>query len=183
MSKTNLFISIILWLILYVCISSFRPSVRDCVDSTARSQVGVRELTGKNDGKEVEAYLAVTGQKKGAAWCAAFVCWTYQSNGVPHSKSAWSPSLFPTQRVVWKKGENNTYTPQKGDAFGIYFPDKKRVAHVGLIAEWHTDFVLCCEGNTSDVNTGEATREGQGVYLKRRPKRQIYIVSNWIDKN
>lgn len=40
---------------------------------SALSYVGVKEKTGKNDGKEVEMFLRETGLGKGYAWCASFV--------------------------------------------------------------------------------------------------------------
>lgn len=43
----------------------------------ASTQVGVKELTGKNDGVEVESYLKSVGLGKGYAWCMAFVYWVF----------------------------------------------------------------------------------------------------------
>ena len=43
----------------------------------AESQIGIRELTGNNDGKEIEAYLKSVNLGKGYAWCVAFVVWCH----------------------------------------------------------------------------------------------------------
>jgi hypothetical protein len=136
------------------------------------SQIGIRELTGRNDGKAVEMYLASVGLKKGPPWCAAFVSWGYGMVGIQAAQSAWSPDWFPSGRVIWKQGRGEK--PQPCDVFGIYFPDKRRVAHVGIVEQWG-ESVLTIEGNTNDAGS----REGDGVYRKRRLPRQLYAVSCW----
>lgn len=140
------------------------------------------ERTGRNDGPEVEAYLHSVGRKKGDAWCAAFVNWCLEQNGFKTVKNGWSPAWFPTKRIIYLRGQYEKATPQAGDVMGIYFPSMKRIAHVGFIDKWGPTYVITVEGNTGPQNTGQATREGQGVYRKKRIKRQIYAVANWIDK-
>lgn len=154
--------------------------LRDAVIKTAASQLHVRELTGKNDGKEVEAYLKAVNRKKGDAWCAAFVSWVFQQHGVSVPKSGWSPSWFPTANVIYKRGSKQSVKPQNADVFGLWFSNLNRVAHVGFVEKWTDSYVTTIEGNTATVNEGNRTREGDGVYRKRRLTRQIYIVSSWI---
>jgi len=151
-------------------------AVRNNVEETYMSQLHVRELTGHNDGKEVEEYLQYAGFGKGYAWCAAFVNWVYVNNLVATPKSpAWSPSWFPDKRIVPKE------QAQKGDVIGIYYQSKNRIAHVGLVHRWPPgkNYCITVEGNTN----GAGSREGDGVYVKRRQKRQIYRVANWIGRN
>jgi hypothetical protein len=144
---------------------------RDQVQQTYLSQVGVREATGHNDGIQVEKYLASTGLNQGYAWCAAFVNWTLEQNDIEGpQKAAWSPSWFPKTRIVQKD------KAQKGDVFGIYFRSKGRIAHVGFIDRYQGKTVMTVEGNTNDAGS----REGDGVYRKRRLTRQIYRVADWI---
>ncbi len=148
--------------------------IREQVEITYMSQLHVRELTGKNDGKEVETFLASAGFGKGYAWCAAFVNWVYIQHDIPTPKTpAWSPSWFPSCKVIPNK------QARKGDAMGIYFKSKKRIAHVGIIHKWppEKDYCITVEGNTNRAGSSE----GDGVYVKRRLKRQIYRVANWID--
>ena len=141
----------------------------DCVVECYTSQIGVREATGRNDGADVEKYLASVKLGAGYAWCAAFVNWTLKECGYPTANSAWSPSWFPDHRLV--------KDPRPGDVFGIYFIDKKRIAHVGFIDEWGTRTVKTVEGNTN----GAGSRESNGVYRKIRMTTQIYKVSRWIN--
>ena len=149
--------------------------VRESVEDMYMSFLHVRELTGHNDGKEVELFLASAGLGKGYAWCAAYPTYIYKQHDLPVPKSpAWSPSWFPNSKVIPKE------QAQKGDIMGIYFKSKKRIAHVGFIHKWPPgkQYCITVEGNTN----GAGSREGDGVYVKRRLKRQVYKVANWIDR-
>jgi len=150
---------------------------RQKVKEVYTSQIGVRELTGRNDGDQVERYLAVTALKRGNPWCAAFIAWTFKQAKVDAITSAYSPSWFPQKRIVYQRSRNSiTYIPATGDVFGIYFNNLKRIAHVGFVDLWQSNYCITVEGNTN----GAGSREGDGVYRKRRLINQIYKVSNWI---
>ncbi len=142
-----------------------------------RGEVGVREATGRNDGERVEAYLSAVGLPKGHPWCAAFVAWAFREGDVPAPRSAWSPAWFPGDRVVYARGQTPGYDWRPGDVFGIYFPSKGRIAHVGFIDGARGAFYETVEGNTN----ARGSREGDGVYRKLRPKRTIHRVSRWVD--
>ncbi len=149
---------------------------QQCVEATYIQEIGVREATGRNDGERVEAYLRAVGFGKGHAWCAAFVSWTFQQCGVKAVKSAWSPAWFPVGKVIWSRGnKQQSVCPAAGDVFGIYFPSRKRIAHVGFVHRWGKKYVETVEGNTNEAGS----REGDGVYKKRRLISQIYKVSRW----
>lgn len=154
---------------------------RDEVEAIFLSQVGVKEATGKNDGKEVEAYLAATGLTKGNPWCAAFCAWCLDQASVPNPHSAYSPDWFRSRVIyslsVSRQNNSSKAQPQQGDIFGIYFSSMGRVAHVGFVHEWGNTWIQTVEGNSND----DGSRDGDGVYRKRRLKSQIYAVSSWID--
>ena len=153
-------------------------SDRDCVKSTYESQIGVREATGHNDGRDVEKYLASADLSKGNPWCASFVNWTFQQCiDVKVESPGWVPSWFPQNKLIFVRGKLNKRSPQSGDLIGIYFQDKGRLAHIGLYDSESKDFIITVEGNTNDAGS----REGDGVYKKRRIKSQINSISNWID--
>jgi len=167
---------ILLNLFLIVCVVGFAGQNRS-VSDIYRSQIGVRELTGHNDGKQVEAYLASCHLSKGNPWCAAFVTWSYKQAGVKTVVSGYAPNWFPKQNVVYSRKLKKNTTPGTCDVFGIWFANKKRIAHVGFIDEWPAgSFAVTVEGNTNEAGS----REGDGVYRKRRLKSQIYKVSRWI---
>lgn len=79
-------------------------SARDRLQEIYMAEVGVRELSGRNDGERVEEYLRYTDLGEGYAWCASFVSWVYGQAGFPEPRTAWSPALFPAKRVIWEKG-------------------------------------------------------------------------------
>lgn len=150
-------------------------TTRNRVEHTYLSQIGVTEV-GSNAGPQVEAYLATTGLGSGYAWCAAFVAWVLEQNNVPNPKSAWSPSWFPASNVVWQSNGLKIRLPLPGDVFGIYYTNKGRIAHVGFVHRYSDKITITVEGNTNDTGS----REGDGVYLKRRPTRQLHSVANYI---
>lgn len=149
------------------------------------SQIGVKERSNANDGPQVEQYLRYAGLPKGNPWCAAFVCWAMGKAGIKNPRSGWSPALFPDKKVIWSRkltvnAPNSVpaLKPQAGDVFGIFFPDKKRIAHCGFVDEWNSTWVITVEGNTDNASS----REGDGVYRKRRLLSTIYKVANWVRK-
>ena len=134
----------------------------------ARSQLGVREATGKNDGARVEAYLSYTGNKKGEPWCASFVSWVFGKAGFTQPRTAWSPALFPKQRQILK--------PLPASLFGIFYPKLGRVAHCGLVEANKGNWLYTIEGNTN----ANGAREGDGVYRKLRHQRTLSLYANWL---
>ena len=67
--------------------------------------------------------------------------------------------------------------PSTGDVFGLYFPEKGRIAHVGFIDEWKDPWVMTVEGNTNVLGS----REGDGVYRKRRLVRTVDKVARYVE--
>ncbi|MEJ2880285.1 peptidoglycan-binding protein [Pedobacter sp. GR22-6] len=164
----------------------------------ARKEIGVRESGGQNCGPRVEAYLAYAGARKGSPWCAGFISWVFGQAGYRKPRTAWSPALFPKNRVVEIASlprNNDRFTPLlrglnrakgefsaanqpqvKGLVLGIYFPSLRRIAHVGLVEYLRGDWVGTIEGNTS-VAGG---REGIGVFRRLRHRRAVHCYSDWI---
>lgn len=171
---------------------------RDQVQMIYIAELGVREKTGNNDGPKVEEYLRYVGLQKGDPWCAAFVCWVFDQAGVVNLRTGWSPALFPKDKIVWNRNnvsgagkgvgvagrqvEGRSVAgaakrlPEKGDVFGIWFPDKGRIAHVGFVDTWGEKWVITVEGNTNEAGS----REGDGVWRKRRLVQSVYQVSDFI---
>lgn len=137
---------------------------------TAVNELGVRERSGRNDGARVEQFLKLIGLLKGEPWCAAFVSWVFHKTGFEKPRTGWSPALFPSSRLA--------RSALPGNVIGIYFRDKKRIAHVGIIEKQDGDWILSIEGNTNL----QGSREGDGVYRKRRHKSTIYQISDWINE-
>jgi len=173
----------IIGILYFLCIGSVIGVLGNDAERVAKvytAEIGVKELTGKNDGHRVEQYLATCGLPKGHAWCAAFVTWTFQQAGVKAVVSAWSPAWFPQKNTIYTRGARDNLTPDMADVFGIWFQNLGRIAHVGFIHEWEDGkFCITVEGNTNDAGS----RDGDGVYMKRRLQSQIYKVSRWLYEN
>jgi|SRR5690606_7264171 len=158
--------------------------IRAQLQSIYTNEIGVREKTNKNDGERIGEYLAYTGLSQGYAWCAAFLSWSFKEAGFKEPKTAWSPSLFPAKRIIWKrsgglvKRDGKVTKPSRGDVFGIYYNSYKRIAHAGFVDEWGDKYAITVEGNTNDGGS----REGDGVYRKRRPISSIYQIANWVSQ-
>lgn len=73
--------------------------------------------------------------------------------------------------------------PRPGDAWGIYFPSKGRVAHTGMVEQWGNKVVTTIEANTSPeaVAGSAADRNGDGVWRKKRLKNQLFSARDWLD--
>ncbi|WP_256010290.1 CHAP domain-containing protein [Desertivirga xinjiangensis] len=154
-------------------------SLRLSLQSIYTAELGVKEKTGKNDGDRVETYLRYVHLKASNPWCAAFVCWGLGQAGIPNPGSGWSPDLLPNSKVIWQRRRSlmkQGKTPEAGDVFGIWFPEKGRVAHVGFVDEWSGKYLVTVEGNTN-VSGGI---EGDGVYRRRRMISSVYKVADYI---
>lgn len=152
--------------------------LRDSVVATYRSEIGTREATGHNDGDRVEMFLASCGRYRGDAWCAAYVNWALEENNCNRAESGWSPSWHPKSKLIYRPSAGiNKQVPRPGDVFGIWYSKLGRLGHTGFIDQWGSEITITVEGNTNDAGS----REGDGVYRKRRVTRTIHSVSNWID--
>lgn len=123
-------------------------------------------------------YLASVNLPKGYAWCGAFVNWVYRQHNIARPKGgAMAMAWFPKAKVIWRQGDKGV-SPQRADLFALYYTHLGRIGHVGFVDQWDygSGVAITVEGNT---NSG-GSREGDGVYRKRRLIRQIYAVSSWI---
>lgn len=143
--------------------------LRERIVDIARTEIAVREATGKNDGARVEEYLAYTGLGKGYAWCAAFVSWCYGKAGLPLPRNAWSPALFPNARRYTKERVQRRAVRQ-ADLFAIYSQKLGRIDHVGIVQKMERSWILTVEGNVNNA-----------VLSKRRSLTTVHAFSNWLD--
>ena len=152
---------------------------RDKLIELANQQVGVRELTGNNDGEMVEMYLHSVNLKKGDPWCAAFLGWLFSGLGIDNPKSGWSPSWFPPDKVVYKNDWRKDFVALPGQVGGLYFKQKNRIAHVFLVEYQDEKNYYTIEGNTNIAGS----REGDGVYRKIRSKQIVYAIADFISED
>jgi hypothetical protein len=165
-------------------------SLADCIIETSYSLVGVVEVT-TNSSPEIDKMLKLVGFAPGAAWCGADVAYTYAQcipvadleTFLPMTKWAYTPYTYNRAKelnaIVYQSGSYTSNTrPKPTDAFWIWSSRLNRVAHIGIIDNWHPygRMAITLEGNTN--NSG--SREGDGHYVMYRDKRQIYAVGDII---
>ena len=134
----------------------------------ATKELVVREEGCENCGLRIKEYLNYSGVNIPAPWCAAFVSFIFKEADFKSPKTAWSPSLFPTNRI--------TKVPNPGCVLGIYSLSLKRIAHCGIVKMVKGDLIYSIEGNT---NIG-GEREGDGVYSKVRSKHTVSVYADWL---
>lgn len=133
------------------------------VGATAEQFVGwVKEASGQNDGPHVEAIQRVTGNSKGAPWCASFVTFVldiaYRGKN-PLKRSASCDVLLEDARAKgWLKD-----TPEVGDVFLIMKTPTDAV-HTGVVTAVGKVSVRTIEGNTNEGGS----RDGWGVFARQR---------------
>ena len=124
----------------------------------AKSQIGVRELTGNNDGVAVEKYLKSVGLGKGYAWCMSLVYWcckeSYPINPLVRTGGVLREWNETTLRKVTK--------PVVGSIFIMDFGQGK--GHTGFVTGINGTKITTIEGNT---NVG-GSRDGIGVFARER---------------
>lgn len=151
------------------------PEQKPTIQEIYSSQVGVRELTGKNDGPEVEMYLKTVGLGKGYSWCSAFVKWSLDEAEIPNKINAWSPTAENKKNIIYQ-ARRFVAEPEPGDVFTIWFPRMKRIGHTGFFdGRQNEKIIVTVEGNTNEAGS----REGDGVYKKYRSLKTIHTISRW----
>jgi hypothetical protein len=119
------------------------------------------------------------GQKDGIPWCACFVKWVFAQHKITTTgANAWSPSWFPSSRVFYRRGKQETQLPQPGDVGGLFYQNLGRIGHVFIFVKWGNT-VETVEGNTNDAGSRDSNT-GDAVHRKKRLPRQIFIASNWL---
>lgn len=151
------------------------PEQKPTLQEIYSSQIGVRELTGKNDGPEVEMYLKTVGLGKGYSWCSAFVKWSLDEAEIPNKINAWSPTAENKKNIIYQ-ARRFVAEPEPGDVFTIWFPRMKRIGHTGFFdGRQNETIIVTVEGNTNEAGS----REGDGVYKKYRSLKTIHSISRW----
>ncbi len=119
----------------------------------ARSQIGLKEATGNNDGPEIEKF---TGNRK-EPWCAHFVAWLFREIGKPLPTDI-KPSISqhnPLASVSHMKKvfDKNKWTVAEPVVGGVVFfttrgqSDSGPGRHVGVIESVESDCFFTIEGN------------------------------------
>jgi hypothetical protein len=144
-------------------------TVCNSVLTIAKAQVGYREGYSGGNWNNIEKYAPqVPGLEwaQGQPWCAVFVSWVAMKAG--------AAALYPrTASVVaaeawWKQAGRWSEYPAVGAQ--VIFGTSGHT-HTGIVIAYDATTITTVEGNTN--NDGSA--EGNGVYLKTRPRTDPWI--------
>lgn len=141
----------------------------------AKSQVGVMEHGGNNQGAKVLRFIRKNGGTGPEPWCGDFMAWCYRRAGSKVVQRGWAAVRF----IGYMTGMGIVRRPRAGDLVCFTFD------HVGMFVTYctrtglpaarkHATHIRTIEGNTgasgavSDSSTG-----GDGVYVKIRPLSQV----------
>lgn len=154
-----------------------RNKMAERIVAAAVGEVGVTEQGGNNRGERIVAYQSATWLEPSPwPWCAAFVCWCV----VEALKGHQAPADFNRPRTAgawdferWAREDGGDFVelvkpadePKAGDICVFTF------SHIGIVEKtgWHGGAAMTIEGNTNAAGS----REGDGVYRKRRPAGKI----------
>lgn len=151
------------------------PETRAKILFNLNGQLGVREIT-PNNSPEIELYLKTVGVYSPASWCGAYVGYNLFIVGVSNPMSAWSPNYAKTKDIIWTPKKRLT-KPLPADVFTLYYSNLRRVGHTGFyVGTDKSGYFITIEGNTN----GSGSREGDGVYKKKRDPRKIHAITRYI---
>lgn len=151
-------------------------TIRDSLLIKLESQLNVRE-TQPNRGIMIDAYNRNVGAALGSFWCGSFVGYNLSYFNIPNPNSAWSPNYAKTKDIIWRPKLKTSILPLTGDVITIYYNNLGRVGHTGFFIETNKDgYFITIEGNTN----GTGSREGDGVYKKKRDPNKIYAITRYI---
>lgn len=152
-------------------------------DSVLKTQVGVTEKTGNNDG-EVEKYLKFVGLGKGYPYCAAGQLWCFGqvTKQLPYPKSALALTPFLYAK---SKGNLVQYKPEPYDLIIWNTPGTSNGHIERIVLTGQGGWVTTVGFNTSSGVAGNQ-RDGGGVYYRKRNlfhvlgRMQIKGLVGWI---
>jgi len=134
---------LVVWLLALVSFGShgqqLPPAVANanCLLKWSYTQLDVRELTGRNDGLAVEAYLRITGNRKGDSWCGAFQAAGNKACGRPFPAGAggsYNWFLLKSPKTFYVAGVRGSVDwIQLGDRVGFYYSNLGRIGHIGHV--------------------------------------------------
>lgn len=140
----------------------------------AESYLFVREIK-PNRSAEIDSFNIAVGVPLGSSWCAAYNSWIFNHFNIINPSSAWSPYWSLKQDRIWKAKQLNTVKLIPGDVVCFFYSNLGRVGHTGIITQVYDDYVITIEGNSN----GAGSREGSGVFKKKRSLDKIYTVTRY----
>ena len=150
-------------------------STVDKIKSLASAEVGYREGRSGGHWNNKEKYAGqVPGlawvSDEGQPWCAVFNAWL-------DTKAGLKPNVdFPVTASCdaaadWFK-KNGRWSEYPAVGAWVLFGTPSDLSHTGRVVRYDDDYIYTVEGNTND----DGSREGDGVYSKKHPRRIARVV-------
>jgi hypothetical protein len=146
------------------------PTAADVI-RVAKAEAGYHEGYANGHWNNIEKYAPqVPGLEwaQGQAWCATFVSWCAMKAG--------AADLFPRTASCDVAGAFYRNAGRWSDypAIGaqVFYGSISDLNHTGIVYAYDDTYVYTIEGNTND----NGSREGDGVYLKKRARRDSNLV-------
>jgi hypothetical protein len=141
------------------------------VIGVAKAEAGYHEGYSGGHWNNIEKYAPqVPGLEwaQGQPWCAVFVSWCAMKAG--------ASELFPRTASCDVAGAFYRHAGRWSDypAIGaqVFYGSTSDLNHTGIVYAYDDTYVYTVEGNTND----DGSREGDGVYLKKRLRRDSNLV-------
>lgn len=130
----------------------------------AKSEVGYRE--GDDNWTKYPPEVPSLEWAQNQPWCDSFVSWCAEKTGL---RSKYPVSASCSNSVDWfdNKGRYSEYPAIGAQVF--FGPGGG--THTGIVYKYTSSEIFTIEGNTND----DGSAEGNGVYLKRRPRKSDYV--------
>ena len=176
------FFTILLFLLSIFSIAG-EIETRECLEQWHLRNIGLREQ-GENRGAFIEHVLRKCNLDVGNAYCGCYIYAGYLDCGVDKSTlpfaPAWSPAWNLKDKTIYLQGRNGSLQWQTGDVFALFSERMGRVFHVGnvLYSFPERGYVITAEGNVADL--GNQWNPGEGVHSRKRSKKQIYAVMDYL---
>lgn len=164
------------WIIIFIFVSFqsravfYRLDCHGCLldkaVQIAKSQVGLRERTGHNDGEHIENYLSAVGlNPKGRyPYCAAGIYWSFKeasrmvNKEIPIKQTPLANGIF---NDAMRRGKKTLRMPRQGDLL-VWRLKKSIHGHIEMI------FEPIGEGLYKTIAFNTSGAKGQGNYYKVR---------------
>ena len=140
----------------------------------AAAEIGYREGGGKSNNNDQKFSDEVPGLEWSdrQPWCQTFVTWCAMKAGVQH---LYGDPAKPTASCdiagAWFKRQGR-WSEYPAIGAQVFYGTPSDLNHTGIVESYDADYITTIEGNTN----ASGSREGDGVYRKRRRRRDAYVV-------
>lgn len=141
--------------------------------AVARGEIGYHEGRAGGHWNNAEKYAAQVPGLAWAnyqAWCATFVSWCFVAAGLLKLLAGGPTASTDASLANWKRAGRFSEYPAIGAV--VIYGHGGNPDHTGIVVDYGPDTITVVEGNTND----NGSREGDGVYLKTRQRRDPYVI-------